>query len=402
MTAFRLRVGSKTDVGRARDRNEDSYLLKEPLFVIADGMGGHRGGDVASSMAVDSLNGIELPEDTPLTVLVERIKEANRDVLQRGDADSNLRGMGTTVTALLAEDAKAHVVHVGDSRAYLYRNGALQQLTEDHTLVQRMVREGRLTPEQARNHPQRSIVTRVLGVDEDLQVDELTLDVHPGDRFLLCSDGLTGMLDEDRIAGILEAEGDPQAAADQLVREANREGGEDNITVILVDVEDDATGSNDGSGDRIPTRAVTAVAAAPEAERRPRPAATDTASRPSEPAEGEDGADVRVWWKRLVLWVGAVVITVVVVLIAVRIYVNHQWYVGASNGRVAIYHGIPAVPLGIHLSHVYTQTGMSSVRAERLQPYRDLEDGITASSLQDARDIVRQIQRDLAESSRGG
>ena len=150
MTAYRLRVGSKTDVGRARDRNEDSYLLKEPLFAIADGMGGHRGGDVASSMAVDSLQGIELPDQGPLTVLVERIKEANRDVLHRGDADSDLRGMGTTVTALLAEDAKAHVVHVGDSRAYLYRNGTLQQLTEDHTLVQRMVREGRLTPEQAR------------------------------------------------------------------------------------------------------------------------------------------------------------------------------------------------------------------------------------------------------------
>lgn len=193
---MRVRTGARSDIGRLRQRNEDAYLIKEQLFVVADGMGGHRGGDVASALALEIIESSTSGEATP-GALVDEIKRANRAVLERGESDRDLRGMGTTLTGVLAEDARAHVVHVGDSRAYLLRGGTLQQLTEDHTLVQRMVREGRLTEHEAAQHPQRSILTRALGVDEDIPVDELSLDIHPGDRLLLCTDGLTSMV-EDR------------------------------------------------------------------------------------------------------------------------------------------------------------------------------------------------------------
>src|SRR2546423_2221349 len=172
---MRVRVGAKTDVGRARQRNEDSYLIRDPLFAVADGMGGHQGGDVASSLSVETVSGLDLPPDGAFAALVEQIKRANQAVLERGEADGSLRGMGTTFTAILIDGDRGHVAHVGDSRAYRLHDGTLQQLTEDHTLVQRMVREGRIKPEQARHHPQRSIVTRALGVEEDLEVEELTL-----------------------------------------------------------------------------------------------------------------------------------------------------------------------------------------------------------------------------------
>jgi len=242
---MKLRAGAISDIGRARERNEDSYLLREPLFAVADGMGGHRGGDVASALALESFDAMDPTAPDVAHALVERVKDANRRVLGRSLADRALRGMGTTLTAIVAGDDKVYLAHVGDSRAYLLRNGVLQQLSEDHTLVQRMVREGRLSSEEAAVHPQRSILTRAIGVEDDIAVDQLTLDVHPGDRILLCSDGLTSMLDGARIQEILNSEPDPQAAAQLLVEAANRAGGDDNITAIVVDVQE---ASGDGSG----------------------------------------------------------------------------------------------------------------------------------------------------------
>jgi len=228
--------GVRSDIGRARQRNEDSYLIRDRLFAVADGMGGHRGGDVASALALEVLGGTPAADQGSSGPLVEDIKRANQQVLERSEADSNLRGMGTTLTAVITDGAKAHVAHVGDSRAYLLRPGqGLQQLTEDHTLVQHMVNEGRLSPAEAEHHPQRSILTRALGVEADIPVDELTLDVHPGDRLLLCTDGLTSMVDRNRITEILESEKDPQEACERLIEAANEAGGDDNITVILLD-----------------------------------------------------------------------------------------------------------------------------------------------------------------------
>ena len=246
---MKVRVAARTDIGRARQRNEDAYLVHEPLFAVADGMGGHRGGDVASSLALESLSVPERDSADASAALVEDIKEANRRVLERGEAERDLRGMGTTLTAVVTEADKAYLAHVGDSRAYLLRDGSLQQLTEDHTLVQRMVREGRLTPEEAARHPQRSIITRALGVEEEVPVDQLTLDIHPGDRLLLCTDGLTGPVSKQRIQEVLEQETDPDSAVEKLVDEANQAGGDDNITVVLLDFQDDQAGGEDeGSG----------------------------------------------------------------------------------------------------------------------------------------------------------
>src|SRR5438067_3047080 len=217
---MRIQAGSRTDVGRARERNEDAMLVREPLFAIADGMGGHRGGDVASSIAVQTLEELSTTAEDGAKEITERIREANRRILEQGSADRALRGMGTTVTAILTDGDKAHLAHVGDSRAYLLRDGVLQQLSEDHTLVQRMVREGKRTSGEAATHPQRSVLTRALGVEEPLDVDLLTLDLHEGDRFLICSDGLSSMVPEGEIKEIVERQPEAQRAADALVEAA--------------------------------------------------------------------------------------------------------------------------------------------------------------------------------------
>jgi protein phosphatase len=380
---MKVLVGAKTDVGRARRRNEDSYLLRDPLFAVADGMGGHRGGDVASSLSVETVSDVDLPDEGSFPVLVEQIKRANQAVLERGESDRTLRGMGTTFTAILVEGDKAHVAHVGDSRAYRLHDGALQQLTEDHTLVQRMVREGKLRPEQARHHPQRNIITRGLGVDEDLEVEELTLPLLAGDRLLICSDGLSGMLDDDEIQGILGGHSDPQAAADALVEAANVAGGEDNITVIVLDVVDDGASVPVG-GTR---RATDTAGAAPV----PATSSDEPARPPRRPVRRG----------RLVAWGVGVILVLVAVVIGVRAYLNHQWYVGEANGRVVIYQGIPTTVLGFELSHVSRSTDLSAAAAARLDPWRDLSAGITANNLAEAEAIVSQIRQDLASSAGG-
>ncbi len=385
------RVGSRTDIGRARERNEDSMLVKEPLFAVADGMGGHRGGDVASAMTREALEDLDLPPEGSMAALVEKIKDVNRAVLDRGAAEGALRGMGTTLTAVLTDGDRAHVAHVGDSRAYLYRNGTLQRLTEDHTLVQRMVREGKLTADQAERHPQRSVLTRALGVEEDLPVDELTLDVHPGDRILICSDGLTGMLDEDSIKEILESEPDPQKACDRLVEQANAAGGDDNITVIVIDAQDGDGGGNGDGGTTGRTATAEPVGDGSTATEEP-------AAPAGERAEGARPGRRR-RRRRRILALAVVALVVIAGIVGVRIYLSQQWYVGDADGKVAIYNGIPAKVLGFELSHVDETTGLSATRAERLQPWHDLGDGITAGSLEEARSIVDQIERDLGQSA---
>jgi len=409
---MRVRTGARSDIGRLRQRNEDGYLIKEPLFVVADGMGGHRGGDVASALALETIGSAASPGGTARG-LVDDIKRANRAVLERGESDRDLRGMGTTLTAVLTEDARAHVVHVGDSRAYLLRDGALQQLTEDHTLVQRMVREGRLTEDEAAQHPQRSILTRALGVDEDIPVDELSLDIHPGDRLLLCTDGLTNMVERDRIQEILGSEEDPQSACDKLIDEANRAGGDDNITVVVLAFDDEGgkstaaasdseTASQKGSaeeGSRAePSAALATAVAAPEDGRA---ATTSVSAPPEKPSGGPTRSRLRIRWSKVALWVGVVVVVLVGALIGARAYIDRQWYVGDNNGRVAIYNGIPIEVAGFELSHVEQTTNLDARRAQRLQTWVGLKDGITADSFDDARTIVEQIRRDLQGGGTG-
>jgi PPM family protein phosphatase len=371
---MRIRAGVKTDVGRLRDRNEDAYLVKEPLYVVADGMGGHKGGNVASSMAVDVLEQADLSPDAPRSVLVDEIKRANREILDRSASDQSLRGMGTTVTAFLTDQDKGYVAHVGDSRAYLFRDGNLQRLTRDHSLVERMVEEGRLEAEQARHHPQQNILTRVLGGNDDLEVDDLTVDpIQTGDRILLCTDGLSHMVDDDVIEGILREEEDPQRAADRLVEAAIEAGGDDNVTVLVLDVEQGESSAGPAS----------------------RSAATRTDAR--EPDEDED-APVRRGrrGRRWLIVLAAFVILVVAAVMGVRVYVGQQWYVGETVGRVAIYHGIPTHVLGFDLSHVEETTDLTVAQVNQLPLWRDqLAGGITADSLEDARQLVAQMRQDV-------
>jgi PPM family protein phosphatase len=399
---MRFRVGAATDVGKVRTRNEDSYLVDAPLYVVADGMGGHRGGDVASRLTVETLEAARPEWGPPGGALMDAVRSANRIVYARSAADRELRGMGTTVTALQTAGDAGRIVHVGDSRAYLLRDGALQQLTQDHTLVQQMVDQGQLAAEDAERHQARHIMTRALGVDAEVDIDELTLDLHAGDRLLLCSDGLSGMLAAEDIRDLLERDADAQHTADALVALAVERGGDDNVTVIVVDAEEgedapdeeaSATGAGDATGggdaERSPAAAggtTTQVIARAEAR--------TTAAAPPQAAAAATGRKPFPW-VRLAVWVGALVVVLVVAWVGVRVYVNSQWYVSAQDGKVTVFQGVPSNPLGLTLSHPVDVTDIPSSVAVRLQPWRELEDGITVNSRGDAEAVVDQIRADV-------
>ena len=228
----------KTDTGRQRRDNEDSALARAPLFVIADGMGGAQAGEVASKLAVEAFQG-ELPETGSTEErLADRAQDANRKIYEMSRTEPGRAGMGTTLTAVFIDDTELAVAHVGDSRAYLFRHGELGRLTEDHTLVEALVRSGKLTEEEAAEHPQRSIITRALGVDPEVKVDTRSYAGRAGDVVLMCSDGLTSMISEDEIVSVLDSEPDLDRAAERLIAAANDAGGRDNITVILFSLED--------------------------------------------------------------------------------------------------------------------------------------------------------------------
>jgi len=407
-----VRVGARTDVGRVRTRNEDSYLVEEPLFAVADGMGGHRGGNVASALTIEAIREARPPWDPSGAPLVEAVRRANRVVHERAAGDHNLRGMGTTVTVLQTSATSALIAHVGDSRAYLLRDGELRQLTHDHTLVQQMVDEGKISQEEAGVHPARNIITRSLGVDEDVEVDELPLDLRTGDRVLLCSDGLTAMLHDDEIRQVLREEPDPQAAADMLVDLAVERGGDDNVTTIVVDAEEGGRESGPpaqrSADEANPTDTTTTTAAVSSVATRTKPAdskamierAEARAAATPAPAEPPpEPARRPVRWGRAAAWVAVVAVVVVGAWIGVRTYVAHQWYVGVQDGNVAVFNGIPARPLGLRLSHAVSESDVPAAAAERLQPWQGLSDGITTDDRAAADALVEQIRSDVAASA---
>ena len=238
-----MRLGEsagRTDPGRVRRRNEDSFVLDPPMFAVADGMGGAQAGEVASRLAAAAFreyhDADQLAPDERVQAIIHA---ANRRIYERARTDSDVSGMGTTVTAALLLGGKVTLGHVGDSRAYRIRDDELEQLTDDHSLVGDLMRSGRLTPEEAEAHPQRSVITRALGTDPEVDIDMTAVDARPGDLFLLCSDGLTTMVADEDILGILAAAPTLDDAARELVRAANTGGGEDNVTVVLFRVEGD-------------------------------------------------------------------------------------------------------------------------------------------------------------------
>ena len=238
MTVTQLGYG--TDTGRKRRRNEDAYVVEPPLFAIADGMGGAQAGELASSLAAGAVREDEAAAGSGERRVAELIQEANRRVYERSSQDAAASGMGTTMTVAFVGDANVAFGHVGDSRAYLIRDGKLEQLTEDHSLVAELVRSGKLSPEEAETHPQRSVITRALGTDPDVDVDTFSIETAPGDLFMLCSDGLTSMVEDDVILQTIEKNRDNlQTAAKALIRAANKGGGEDNITVVFFEIGED-------------------------------------------------------------------------------------------------------------------------------------------------------------------
>jgi len=228
-----------TDTGRKRRRNEDAYVVAPPLFAVADGMGGAQAGEVASKLAAAALEDTDPGSLTAPERVESLIQEANRRVHERSTADPSTSGMGTTMTVAIVEGSTVTIGHVGDSRAYLVRDGELEQLTEDHSLVNELLKSGKLTPEEAETHPQRSVITRAVGTDPDVDVDSFTVDAQNGDVFLLCSDGLTDMVDDHDILEVAARyRHDLDRITKSLVSAANRGGGEDNITVVAFEISD--------------------------------------------------------------------------------------------------------------------------------------------------------------------
>jgi protein phosphatase len=412
---MRTVVGYKSDVGQVRQGNEDSYLIQEPFFAVADGMGGHVAGDVASQTAIETISGSTRDGARDPGRLESLIKEANSAIWEKAQAEPSLQGMGTTCTLILVDDSQVHIGHVGDSRAYLFRDGELSQVTEDHTLVARMVKEGRLQPEEAERHPQRSIITRTLGVDSEVQVDTMSLAVQSGDRILICSDGLTSMIDAGDITEVLSSVEDPQEAVERLVDLANAAGGEDNVTSVVIDFHEGSASSAGAQAataiattDRRTTSEQARVDTGPVLDLDENTRAVDirevqqgmATPRPQRdapaPIERERVPEPK---KRSALRpVLSLVLIVAVLAIGGYIFfryviVANSYFVGATDdGTVAIYQGLPEDVAGINFAE---EQQVTAVRVEDLPTFlqEDVENGIEADSLDDAEQTVANLEQ---------
>ena len=410
-----LRYAARSDVGLVRSNNQDSAYAGPHLLVVADGMGGHAGGDVASSVAIAALaplDGESHGPDDALDELERALEEAREEIISRSEANPELAGMGTTVTAILRAGNKLAMVHLGDSRGYLLRDGVLTQVTTDHTFVQHLVNTGKITPEEAEHHPQRSVVMRVLGdFDVDIAPDLSVREARAGDRWLLCSDGLSGFVSGDTIAQTLHDIPDVDTCAERLVQLALRAGGGDNVTVVVADVlELDQV--RDGAGPR--TNAVV-VGSAAVTRNRPTSAQDGPAARAAElsrqaaastpgggvPAveDDEDDPDERRTRRRRRIR-GTVVTLLVVLLVAAGAtgfyrWTQTQYYVGVDGEVVAIYRGIPQSVGPLTLSDVVERTELT---VDDLPGFvRDrVEQTIHTASLADARTRVDALAEDAA------
>ena len=343
---MQLRWGAATDVGRLRHDNQDSYLANDRVLAVADGMGGHRGGEIASKIAVETIESAY--SQATIDALHDAIETANREVLLRAADNPELRGMGTTLVAIAPVDAEDEPsvdgtarqavgwVNIGDSRLYLFRDGELEQLSEDHSLVEEMVRDGRIAPEAARTHPQRNIVTRALGIDPRPRIDMGTVIPYVGDRFLLCSDGLSNEVDEDRIAATLRRLADPDDAARELVRLALEGGGRDNVTVVIGDVIDDGNAAAAASAAIGTTTAEGHADTATKRDARDKGAATAKQSRRERRAAR---SRPRVLTARLVLFVLVLLALVGGAAFAVIHQARSGYTVKVVDGQVLIYQG---------------------------------------------------------------
>ena len=346
--------GSRTDIGCLRDHNEDSLVVTPPLFAVADGMGGHAAGEVASEIAVRVLSELA-PEHPDGEALGRAIEEANRAVIQAAREGRGRQGMGTTMTAAMLEGERLVIAQVGDSRAYLLHQGKLQQLTRDHSLMADMIEAGQLTPEEARTHPQRSVITRALGSDAHLHPDIYEINVETGDRLLICSDGLSGMIFDDQIENTLRRVQDPQRCASQLVNEAIAAGGHDNVTVIVADV----TGYAEVRRKKLARKTKLSIA--------------------------------------LVLVLFAAIVAGAAW--GTQTYLNTAAYLANDNGKVAVYRGVPGSVLGLSFSHLESTT---DVTVADLQPgvANRLNEGIRVDDMEAADALVKEYEDEIAARSK--
>lgn len=378
-----------TDTGRQRRANEDAFFARAPLFVVADGMGGAQAGEVASATAIEVLSSGLGAGESVEQKLSDTVQQANAQIHALSVADDERAGMGTTVTAAYVGETNVTLVHVGDSRCYRWRDGKLERLTDDHSLVEEMVRQGQLTEEQALNHPQRSIITRALGPEAQVEPDSQTIGARDGDLLLLCSDGLSTMVSDQQIGAVLAREEPLKVAARGLVAAANDAGGRDNITVVLLrlegvggdassDIEQTQIGLDAGQLPPAEASVGGAVAAASVERRMPRDPRAPAVKR-------------RRRWKP---GIGTVLAFFVAALLLSGIYFASQaiYFVGAdSEGFVSVYQGVPyELPLGINL---YREDYISGVNLSQLPASERTT--ITEHSLRsrsDADDLVRQLE----------
>ena len=342
--------GARSDVGLVREHNEDSFLLRTPLFAVCDGMGGHAAGEVASSIAVKVI-GEEAPNTADDVLLGAAIEAANQAVIEAPQKGIGKAGMGSTASAIFIEGNQMAVAHVGDSRIYLLHHGTLVRVTHDHSYVEELVDSGQITADEARNHPSRSVVTRALGSDPEMYADHFTLEVSDGDRIILCSDGLSSMILDDEIESIAVSNITPQNAADSLVSAALTAGGADNITVIVVDILDDGLVEKNR---RRFTRGILATS------------------------------------------ISIIALLVVSLVIAV-LFIRSEYYIGINGSTVAIYQGVPSKIAGVPLSNLIDTT---TIEVKNLpQSVQDkLALGIRVKDETEARETVEDYREQINDA----
>jgi PPM family protein phosphatase len=401
-----------TDVGRQRSSNEDALACSPPLFAVADGMGGAKAGEVASGMAIEVLEeGTDAAAEPVEAHMAELVREANRRIYELSTDDESRRGMGTTLTVARLHDGDVSLAHVGDSRAYRLRDGELEQLTNDHSLVAELERSGQITAEAAVHHPQRSIITRALGPEPDVEVDTYTLAGREGDVFLLCSDGLTGMISDEEVASILRGAPGLDEAAGELIRAANQSGGKDNITVVLFRLADGDLGSAaQPAPDETVAGAFTAddVTAEADTGRRPTTSATTASAVAERPRRLEPLPDEPVDRRppprrrrgRVRLAFKALLGLAVVAAVGYGLYAASRqvYFVGTNDaGLVTLYRGLPYdLPLGVSLYEQEYASGVPAREIPRTRRSRVLDH--TWRKRSDARDLVRQLERGSLDS----
>jgi serine/threonine protein phosphatase PrpC len=440
--ALTVRAYGATHTGRVRAGNEDSFLVGDAVHAVADGMGGHQAGEIASDAALEPLRILDVsslpgPEEVS-EALAAAVRDANTVVVERASSDPQLEGMGTTLTAVAVRGGQLHVAHVGDSRAYLLRDDEqMSQLTTDHTLVERLVREGRLSRDEAATHPQRNVITRAIGHETTVEVEVLPpITLHDGDQVLLCSDGLSGPVDDTRIASILAnaPAGDKAVAA--LLAQANAAGGPDNITAVLLRVGDrwaqappadeptdgsttqqiaSLPGDADTAGEPVPgaraadpspgTHDRVGGGAVTQTEARGNgPAVTSPGDVPSPPpATAVDEREAPPRWRRLIVRsIAALTALVVVGALVIGggwMLLSRSYFVGEHEGMVAIYHGIPQEVAGVSAARV-VPTEITTTPVTAFPEFRQqaITDGLTAQSLTDAQRIVEDLQEQAREA----